>query len=96
MSSRLFWLLIALAGSSLALATACFSVALFSEPTPTGNYYVSGGDGEIFHRVTSLHWTRDRGLLFGAIALTALGVAAYFAAFRSLRRARQRKDGGAS
>jgi hypothetical protein len=97
MRSRLFWPLIALAGSSIALAAACFSAALFSEPIPRGlNYYVSDGNGEIFDRITSLHWARDRGLLFGAIVLAALGVAAYIAAFQSLRRARPRQDDGGS
>jgi hypothetical protein len=89
MRSRAFWPLVALAGLSGALAAACFSAALFSEPIPRGNYYVSDGNGELFDRVTSLDWARDRGFLFAAIALVVVGVAAYVAAFKLLRRARR-------
>ena len=84
MSRPLFWPLIAAASVSLALASACFAAAAFSDPLPRGwTGYAPYGYTEVFGRATSLDWSSDKGLLVAAAVLAAAAFAGYLLAFRS-------------
>jgi hypothetical protein len=79
----LFWSLIAVASACLALATACFAAAVFSNPLPRGSTtYAPYGYTEVFGRATSLDWSSDKGLLVATIALGAGAFVTYLLAFR--------------
>jgi len=68
----------------MALASACFAAAVFSDPIPRGSTgYAPYEVTEVFGRVTSLSWSSDKGLLIAAILFAFGGSAAYVAAFRS-------------
>ena len=68
----------------MALASACFAAAVFSDPIPRGwTGYAPYGFTEVFGRVTSLSWSSDKGLLIAAILFAFGGGVGYVAAFRS-------------
>jgi hypothetical protein len=79
----LFWPLVVVASILEAVAAACFTAAVFSDPIPRRFVDYNGSQTEIFGRATSLDWSSDRGLLISAITCFALGIAAYAVAARS-------------
>jgi hypothetical protein len=93
MSRLLFWPLIVVASSCLALGSACFAVAAFSDPTielprrvidydssATLHYF---GGVEVFGRAASVTWADDRGFLVAAMLFLVASLVTYVAAVRS-------------
>jgi hypothetical protein len=82
---RLFWPLVGAASVQVALAGACFAVAVFSDPIPRGSAtYAPTHWVEVFDRRVSLTWAADRGMIVSALVLAFTGIATF--AFAARRR----------
>jgi hypothetical protein len=82
---RLFWPFVGAASVQVALAAACFAVAVFSDPIPRGSTtYAPTHWVEVSDRRVSLSWSADRGLIVTALVLTLTGLATF--AFAARRR----------